>query len=185
MEMRLTNASTGSLVARGIVALVFGIMALVWPSITLHVILILFALYALISGAISAVAAVIERHENDAWPLGLIFGIISALIGLYLLGNPAVTAVVLVFLIALYAIVVGVIDLVAGITLRKVIKGEWLLIIVGILSILVGLWLFANPGGGIIGLIWFVAIYALVAGFFWLAAAASHHTAGKRVTAKK
>ena len=180
MDVKLTPVSTASLVARGILALLFGVMVLIWPGITLHVIVILFALYTLIGGTVAAVGAVVDRHENSAWPLSVIFGSISALIGLYLLGRPSVTALVMVFLVALYAMVAGITDLVAGITLRKQIKGEWVLIVVGILSILVSLYLFANPGSGIVAILWFVAIYSLLSGIMWLVAAFSHDTARRR-----
>ena len=180
METRVTTASTSALAVRGVVAIIFGVIALVWPSITLHIVLVLFALYALIGGTVAAVAAVVDRHENEAWPLGLIFGIIAALIGLYLLGKPGLTAVVITFLIALYAVMAGVLDIVAGIMLRKQIKGEWLLIAVGILATGFGLYLFANPGEGVVALIWLIAIYALVSGVMLLAAAASHRSAEKR-----
>ncbi len=178
--MEITLASTASLVTRGIVALAFGVMVLVWPSVTLHVILILFALYALLGGAAAAVTAVVERHNENNWVLGLIFGTISALIGVYLLANPHVTALVLIFMIGLYAVVAGIIDLIVGISMRKVIKGEWILIIVGILSIGVGLYFFANPGAGAVALLWLIAIYALVSGVLLLAAAASHNAVARR-----
>lgn len=181
MELSLTGASTSSLVVRGVVAILFGIFALVWPSITLHVILILFALYALVAGAAAAITAVVDRQDNDAWPLGLIFGTIAVLIGIYLLARPGLTALVILYLIALYAIVVGVIDVVSGVALRRSMRGEWVLVIVGILSLLLGLYLFANPGVGVLSLVWLIAVYALVTGVFWLVAAASHDTARRRV----
>jgi len=180
MEMRITNISHAVLVTRGVMSLLFGIIILVWPAITLHVILVLFALYVLIAGAASAIGSVVDRHENEAWPLGLIFGTIAAFIGLYLLDKPNLTAVVVVYLIGLYAVMAGILDIVAGIALRKQIKGEWVLIVVGLLTLAFGLYLFANPGAGAVALVWLIGIYSLISGVLWLAAAASHHTASRQ-----
>lgn len=149
---------------RGVSAVLFGILAFVWPQLTLGVLILLFAGYALIDGVMSIGASVGERKINDRWWVGLIEGVLSITAAVLAIIWPGITAVVLLYLIAAWAIITGIFEIIAAVNLRKVIEGEWTLALAGVVSIILGLILFFNPGPGILALIWVIGIYAVLFG---------------------
>ena len=153
------------LMLRGIAAVAFGILAFIWPGITLLALTYLFAAYALIDG-VFALGAAIFGHTGGMvprWWLAVV-GIIGILAGLIAFAWPGMTALLLLLLIASWAIVIGALEIVGAIRLRKEIEGEWWLIISGLLSIAFGVILFVQPGSGALALIWVIGIYAILAG---------------------
>jgi len=153
------------LMLRGIAAVAFGILAFIWPGITLLALTYLFAAYALIDG-VFALGAAIFGHTGGMvprWWLAVV-GIIGILAGLIAFAWPGMTALLLLLLIASWAIVIGALEIVGAIRLRKEIEGEWWLIISGLLSIAFGVILFVQPGSGALALVWVIGIYAILAG---------------------
>jgi len=153
------------LLLRGIAAVAFGILAIIWPGHTLLALIYLYGAYALVDG-IFALGAAIFGHSGGMvprWWLAVI-GVIGILAGLVAFALPGMTAVILLLLIASWAIIVGVLEVIGAIRLRKEIEGEWWLIISGLLSIAFGVILFVRPGSGALALIWVIAIYAILAG---------------------
>jgi len=153
------------LMLRGIAAVAFGILAFIWPGITLLALTYLFAAYALIDG-VFALGAAIFGHTGGMvprWWLAVV-GIIGILAGLIAFAWPGMTALLLLLLIASWAIVIGALEIVGAIRFRKEIEGEWWLIISGLLSIAFGVILFVQPGSGALALIWVIGIYAILAG---------------------
>jgi uncharacterized membrane protein HdeD (DUF308 family) len=151
-------------VLRGVAALLFGVLALMWPGLTLLVLVALFGAYALVDGLMNIGGALERRRRYDRWWVLLIEGIAGVLAGILTFMWPAITAAVLVLLIAARAIVVGVFEVVAAIRLRREIAGEWLLAAAGILSVVFGLLLFLFPGAGALAISWLIGWYALIAG---------------------
>jgi len=156
------------LALRGLAGIAFGVLALMWPGLTLLTLVALFAAYALISGVGSVVGAVRHRKADDDWWLPLLLGLVCIGAAVAALINPALTALVLVMVIAANALVTGVLDIVAAVRLRKQIKGEWLLALNGIASILFGALVFFFPLAGALAVVWLISIYALVSGVLLL-----------------
>jgi uncharacterized membrane protein HdeD (DUF308 family) len=150
-------------VLRGVVALLFGVLAWVRPGITLGALVLLFGAYALLDGVLSLVAAVTGRTGKPWWALLLagIAGLAAAAVAFF---APGLTALALLYLIAAWAIITGVMEVVAAIALRKEIQGEWLLALAGIASLVFGFFLVARPGAGALAVIWLIGSYAFAFG---------------------
>lgn len=153
-------------VLRGVLSIVFGIAAFIWPDITLLVLVYLFAAWVLIDGAVSLVAAVTGRDApvgQNRWLMGLLGGlsIVAAVVAFFW---PQITAVVLAILISAWAIVTGVLQIVAAIQLRRQIDNEWLLILAGAASVVFGVLIFLFPLEGLLTIVWLIALYAIVFG---------------------
>jgi uncharacterized membrane protein HdeD (DUF308 family) len=152
------------LLLRGVLAIVFGIVAVLWPNLTLIWLVAMFAVYALLSGGVSIVSAFRIRRSERKWWLPLLFGIVSVAVGVYALVQPAMTALVLVLLMGANAIITGALDIALGFRLRKVLRGQWMLVLSGIVSVLFGALVFAVPGAGELALVWLISLYAVITG---------------------
>jgi uncharacterized membrane protein HdeD (DUF308 family) len=160
------------LALRGAIAILFGLLALAWPGLTLLWLVALFAAYALLGGAVWTFGAIQNRKTDDHWWVLLIAGLASIGAGLIALLHPALTALVLILLIGANALVTGVLDIVVAVRLRKHIKGELLLVLGGAASIVFGVIVFLFPlGAGALALVWLISAYAIVTGALFLAAA--------------
>jgi uncharacterized membrane protein HdeD (DUF308 family) len=162
--MVVYSGSWWAMLLRGVAAILFGLLAFVWPGITLTAVVFLFGAYALIDGVIAIAAGLKSYGELSRWWVLLLEGILSVVAGALAFILPGVTALVLVLLIAAWAIVTGVFEIVAAVQLRKHIKGEWLLGLAGAASILFGIALLINPSIGALTLVWLIGIYAIVFG---------------------
>ena len=151
-------------VLRGVVAILFGVLAFVRPVITLEVLVLLFAFWALIDGVFALIGSVgaAEAHE-PWWPLTLI-GLLGIAAGVVALKWPGITALALLFVVAYWSIFRGILEIAAAVRLRNMIRGEVWLILGGIASIVFGVLLVINPGAGLLAVIWLVGIYALIFG---------------------
>jgi uncharacterized membrane protein HdeD (DUF308 family) len=159
------------LALRGILGILFAVLALMWPSLTLLTLVSLFAAYALLGGIASVVGALRNRRQDDDWWLMLLLGVVSIGAGVLSIMNPAVTALVLVLVMGANALVTGVLDIVAAIRLRKAIKGEWLLALNGVASVVFGAIVFLFPVAGALAMVWLISLYAFVSGVLLLTAA--------------
>jgi uncharacterized membrane protein HdeD (DUF308 family) len=148
---------------RGVAAIVFGLLAFVWPGITLLTLILFYGAFALADGVLALAHAIMGGNVGSRWWLALV-GIAGIVAGLVTFFMPGVTALVLLFFIAGWAIVLGVFQIIGAIRLRKEIDNEWLIGLSGALSVLFGLVLLFAPGPGILGLIWVIASYAIVFG---------------------
>jgi uncharacterized membrane protein HdeD (DUF308 family) len=153
-----------SLVIRGIVAIIFGILTFVWPGITVTALVFLFAGYALVDGVVSLAGAVRAAEAHDRWGALLLEGIVGIAAAIATILWPGITALSLVYVIAAWAIITGVAEIAAAVRLRKHIHGEWLLALAGILSILFGVFVVAMPIAGALVIAIWIGAYALVFG---------------------
>jgi uncharacterized membrane protein HdeD (DUF308 family) len=152
------------LLIRGLAALLFGIAALVWPEITVEVLVLLAGAYLLVDGVFSAVAAFGERTRNERWWVALLEGLVGVVAGLLIFVWPGLTALLMLYMIAAWAILTGILEIVAAIRLRQEIEGEFFLILGGIASLVFGILAILFPGGGAVAVVWMIAIYAIVFG---------------------
>ena len=157
---------------RGALALLFGILALAWPGLTLLWLVALFAAFALLSGGVSVVAAIRNRKTEDHWWLALVLGLVSLGAGVIAIIHPDLTALVLVLLMGANAIVTGILDISMAARLRKAaFRGKGLLILAGLVSLAFGILVFLFPGAGALALVWMISFYAVLSGILLLAAA--------------
>ena len=151
---------------RGIAAILFGILALVWPGPTLAVLVLLFGAYAFVDGVTMLVALargdVLARRHKWATALMGALGIIASIVALVW---PGMTALTLLYLVAIWAISTGFLQIVAAIEFRREIDGEGWMVLGGILSIVFGGLLVAFPGSGLVTLVWMVGFWAELFGF--------------------
>jgi uncharacterized membrane protein HdeD (DUF308 family) len=160
------------LAARGAIAIVFGVLALLWPGLTLLWLVALFAAYALLGGAVWVFGAVKNRARDDHWWVILLLGLVSVGAGVIAVVHPALTALVLILLMGANALVTGVLDVVVAVRVRKFIRGESLLVLSGTASILFGIIVFLYPtGAGALALVWLISLYAIITGVLFLAVA--------------
>ena len=152
------------LVLRGVVAVIFGLVGLAAPGSTLAVLVFAFGAYALIDGVAYGVAGLGGRHVTDDWWMVVLHGVLGIVVGALMLASPGLTAVALLLYVAAWAIVVGVLQIVAAIRLRRELTGEWWLVAGGTLSVLFGLLMVRDPGAGALTLLWLIALYALAWG---------------------
>jgi uncharacterized membrane protein HdeD (DUF308 family) len=153
----------GLLALRGVLAILFGLVAWNWPAITLLVLIVLFGAYALVDG-VFAVFAALRGVPGQSRTWLLISGIAGILLGILALGWPGETALVLLLIIAWWAIITGMLEVVAAISLRKEIEGEWFYVVTGAISVLFGVLLFLWPVAGALGVVWLIGFFSIVFG---------------------
>jgi uncharacterized membrane protein HdeD (DUF308 family) len=155
---------------RGIIAIVFGVLALVLsPGITLTFLVYLFGAYAFISG-VAAVATALRYTKEEGWALLLVEGILGILAGAVAFVWPGITAFVFLFLVAAWAIVTGIMEIVAAFVLPLGAGREWLLGLAGVASVIFGALIVYRPVAGLVALVWLIGIYALVFGILYIVA---------------
>jgi len=152
---------------RGLAGILFGIITFVSPGISIAALVLLFGAYAFADGVLSIVAAV-HRRGADRWWLLLLHGIVGIGAGVVTLLWPGITALSLLLVIAAWALVGGAFQVAAAIRLRKVITGEWLLALSGVLSVALGVLLVLFPGPGALALVIWIGAYAFVFGILLL-----------------
>jgi uncharacterized membrane protein HdeD (DUF308 family) len=155
----------------GVIAMLFAVLALMWPGLTLLSLVALFAAYALSGGIMWIIGAIRHRESGEDWWLVLLLGLVSIGAGLIAVFHPELTALVLVLVMGANALITGVLEIVAAIRLRKEIQGEWLMILTGIISIAFGVFVFLFPGAGALALVWLISRYAAFTGALLLALA--------------
>ena len=166
MMVQLLKTAWWMLLLRGVAAILFALLLLFQPQLTLAAYVIVFAIYTLADG-ISTIAGSLTRREGQ-WFLVLLWGVVSVIAGLVALGNPllfgALTVTIMVYIVAVWSVVGGIVQVIAAIQLRREIEGEWLLAVNGILSVLFGVLLVRFPIETIDVLLFLTAFYAAVAG---------------------
>jgi uncharacterized membrane protein HdeD (DUF308 family) len=174
------------LALRGIVGILFGIGAFVWPGATLAALVLVFGAYVFVDGIFAVVAGIGMRQQMERWWLLVLEGVAGIILGVLTFTSPGTTALVLLSFVAVWSIITGVIEVATAVQLRKVITNEWLLIASGVVSLLFGILLIVYPGPGALSLIWVIGLYALIFGILTLILSfrlrGLHETAGRRAT---
>ena len=160
----LLSKSWRGLAIRGAVSVLFGVLAALWPGLTLMWLIVMFAAYALISGVASVVTAVHNRKGTEGWWLVLLLGVAGICAGAVAIMLPDLTALLLVLVIGATALITGMLDITMAVRLHKVIQGEGFLFLSGFVSIMFGISVFLFPGKGALALVWLISIYAVITG---------------------
>jgi uncharacterized membrane protein HdeD (DUF308 family) len=156
---------------RGVVALIFGVLTIFRPGVTLAALILLFGAYAIVNGIFTVVVAIAHHRGEPHWVSLLVSGVLSVALGIVAFVMPRLTALSLLYIIAAWAIVTGVSEVATAIRLRRVITGEWLLVIAGVLSVLFGVFLVLFPGAGALAVTLWIGTYAVMLGILLIALA--------------
>jgi len=168
MTPEFTNLNVSRLAARwwapvmrGAAAIAFGILSLAMPGISLFALVILWGAYALVDGALALAMAARVAHAGRSWGWLLFEGIVGVATAILTFAWPGITAMVLLAVIAVWAVLTGIAEIAAAIRLRRQITGEWLLATSGVLSIVLGLLMLFFPGAGALAVVWMIGAYAI------------------------
>jgi uncharacterized membrane protein HdeD (DUF308 family) len=156
---------------RGIAGIVFGIITFVAPSLSLAALVLLFGAYALVDGVLAVISAIRWRGETDRWWVILLQGLAGIAAGIITFVWPGISALALLYMIAAWAVVTGGLEIAAAIRLRKIIHGEWLLALTGVLSVALGVLLALFPSAGALALVIWIGAYVAAAGVLLVALA--------------
>jgi uncharacterized membrane protein HdeD (DUF308 family) len=151
-------------VVRGIAAIVFGIIAFLYPGLTIATLVLFFGAWVLIDGIFRIVSAIGHHASDPDWGWQLVIGILGIIVGLLTFHAPQITALALVIYIAAWALMIGASEIAIAVKLRREIKGEWFLILMGLASLVFAGLLLWNPIAGAAALVWLIAWYAVVVG---------------------
>lgn len=158
-------ANWRGLAIRGAVAALFGIVTLLWPGLTLTALVLLFGAFVLVDGIVTIGNVVAKTPGTESQRgMHLLEGALGVAIGLVTLFWPGITGLVLLYLIAAWAIITGILEIVAAVALRGEVQRDWVLAIVGGLSLAFGILLMITPGAGALIITWLIGWYALFAG---------------------
>jgi uncharacterized membrane protein HdeD (DUF308 family) len=149
---------------RGLVAILFGIVAFALPGVTLATLVLFFAAFAFVEGILAVVSAVGARKSDETWWVLFIEGLFGVAFGVLTFMRPAITGLVLLLYIAAWAIVTGALRIAAAIRLRKEIEGEGWLALGGVVSILFGVFMFAFPAAGALAVLFYIGAWSIVTG---------------------
>jgi len=149
---------------RALAAILLGIFAIVLPGPTIAAIVIVFGIYAITDGILAIIAAVRGIREKERWGPMLFQGVVGIIAGVIAIVWPGIGALALTYLVAAWALVTGAFEIAAAIQLRKIITGEWMLFVAGLLSIVLALLIVAFPGTGALTLVWWLGAYAFAYG---------------------
>ncbi len=152
------------LLLRGLTAVLFGILVWVLPELSVKVLMYLFGAFVLFDGIVGAWVAIAARKEYEDWGILLLWALVGIGVGILTFLAPGITAMALVYFIAIWAIATGVLEIAVAIRLRKEIEGEWLFILGGLVSVAFGVLLPLQPATGVLALVWLVGLYAVAFG---------------------
>lgn len=149
---------------RGIAAILFGILAVAYPEVSLTFLIVLWGVYALVDGVFSLAMAIRRGRSGGTWGWLVLEGLVGIGAGIVAFAWPGITALMLLMVIAVWAVITGIASIAAAIRLRKEIRDEWLLGASGVLSIIFGGLMLAYPGAGALAVLWMIGAYAIIYG---------------------
>jgi len=154
-------------VLRGVLGILFGFLVFAYPSTAVTVFVYLFGAYALLDGVV-ALALAFDVNRGRGWLI--LSGIAGIGAGILTFFYPSATALVLVYIVAAWAIITGIFEIAAALEWRQVLSDMWMLGLAGVLSIILGVLLFSSPSAGLLAWAWLIGFYAIVYGVLYIAA---------------
>ena len=152
------------LLLRGAAAIIFGVLTWMQPAASAAALVLVFGAYVFVDGLLGIYTAIKSRQQSRHWWVVLLWGLTGVVVGVLTVINPAITALVLTIYIGVWALMTGVLQIVAALRLRKEIQGEWVLVLGGLLSVLFGIFVLMQPGAGMMAMLWVLATYAVIFG---------------------
>lgn len=165
---------------RGVLAVFFGLMALFWPTVTFATLIVFMGAYLFVDGVFSIVGALGARKYNENWWVFLLSGICGIALGILTFYNPLALGTALIYLVAFWAVFVGLMEVIVAIRLRKQINGEGWYILGGLISIIFGILFWLNPIAAAISLTWLFGVYAVIIGIMLISLASRLRKHAKR-----
>lgn len=179
MQKEELHSAAWALGLWGALSVIFGAVVLAWPGITLKAFLVVLGVYFVVSGLVMLVGSLV--NHKGKWVVGALIGALSLVAGLYIFANPQTSGLVALYVIALWAIAGGLLQIVSGFEG----KNNWWLIIAGVIYTLFGFYIFANPLGGALALMWIIGLTAVAGGIAIVITAFEANNASKKLTTKK
>lgn len=153
-----------AMIMRGILAILFAMLALFWTHFTLELLVLVFGAFVLVEGIISVFGSIGAAEEHKQWWTYLLRGLLGILIGLLILFWPGITVIVFVYLVAIWAVLMGIMEIWVGSKLLEEVSGKWALTTIGVISIIVGIIIMIMPYASLTIITWLVGIFALISG---------------------
>ena len=169
IDVNTLSRNWSMVVVRGVIAILFGVIAFMKPGISLTALVLVWGAYAIVDGVFAIITAMRRREAGNTWGVLLFEGLVGIAAGVLTFFWPGITAIVLLYVIAFWGLATGILEIVTAIKLRKVISGEWLLLLAGVASILFGVLLFAYPSTGALAVVYWIGAYALFFGVLLVA----------------
>lgn len=177
LGQQLFKGSGTALIIRGIAAVLFGILVVVWPGVSVLALVILFGIFAIFDGATNIVHYVTRKGRRSVWQI--VGGVISVLAGLAAFVWPGITALSLALVIGLWAVILGVSQIALAFDVKKTVRQWWLWLITGIVTTVFGFFLVILPGPGILGLLGLLSSFAILFGILLIASGAGLRRLGE------
>lgn len=171
------------LVVRGVMAVALGVFAFMFPLQTITALVVAFGAIALVDGTFAVAASIAGHSLTPYWWVLLLQGLLGIGVGIVTLFNPAITAAALLIYIAVWAIGMGVLQVIAAVQLRHDITGEWWLALGGIAGVAFGALMIRNPAAGALAVLWLIGVYAFVWGIMLMIGGFDVHRLHKQVSA--
>ena len=166
-EKSLLTKHWWALAVRGIFAIILGILAIAWPGLFAGAFILIFGIYFLAQGVFALFTAADMRKEEHRGSL-VLGGLLSIAAGIIIFALPGVTLVMMIWIVAFWALVTGIFEIVATFKVPSGTGGKWLLFLSGVLSVIIGLFLLTRPGAGLLAVLWIIGIYAILTGLTML-----------------
>jgi len=164
MAKKLMKKYWWVMMLRGIIALIFALLAVFWTELTLEILVVLFAIFAIGEGFFAIASSIEASKKHEQWGLFLLEGVLGLVVGLLILSWPGISVVIFVYLIAMWALVTGLMEIWIGGSAELGPTAKSMIVLVGILSLILGVVMLAYPGATITVLIWLLGIYAFIVG---------------------
>jgi uncharacterized membrane protein HdeD (DUF308 family) len=148
----------------GVLGIIFGLLLLIWPGPTTGVIIVLVGLFALLTGIVGVFAAIGAAGNGQPWGWKLATALLGILVGLAIMRWPGATAVVILYLIAFWLILGGIVGIVESIAAHRTFSHAWLLLLSSVVAILFGIAMFAWPKVSLTLVVSLIGLYAIVQG---------------------
>jgi uncharacterized membrane protein HdeD (DUF308 family) len=165
---QITSSNWWLLALQAIVAIIVGIAIIAWPQLSLAVFIYLFGVFVVVDGIVAMGLAITRRKESAGWWAILLGGMLGVIVGILIFVNPRVTGLFMAYLVAIWALVIGIFSLVQAFSPETSSVQRWTAALTGILALLLGVFLFVRPGSGILSLTWLVGAFCIVYGVLLL-----------------
>ncbi len=155
----------GLAIAQGVLAILFGVLALFWPDLTVTLLIVFFGIFVLIWGVVGIISSLSTIESNKFWWIELAFAVLALGLAVFVLRNPTEAAKIFVFFIGITFLVRGVVDLVEGLFDRVITSGNRLFhVIVGVIGVLAGIITLSYPVSAGLAVLWIIGLYAVLYG---------------------